>query len=401
MTEYFGFKKYLNYFNRLGLMSQCLIVGFLCSFVAINTAGPDLYTYMLMMADSPGYSRYYDTFVPQVFDPFFRPSDNNWHGGFLGYRILIPVLAKTFFLGPVGAVGLIWLAGLASLSLVYLYLLKITDTRTAFLFTLGLSMTSMGWGSHSYLGYPDAVSWLLIMIMLVYPNWGVWFICTLLAMFNDERMIVSVPFVLAILMFKDRKDSFLILKKSLLYLLSTFLAVAIGYLGREAIRSGLIGNHPIMDPIYPPWAIGTYQLRFFIIGLLSSFGFFWLLPFVAALYTRNKEDKKSRVYWVGLTFYTILAIVICALPYDFCRSLACIFPVFLLCVIQIYQCNPKLIYKILPWLCLFIFLTPKLDQVGELILWNRPIIIGIFEYKTKQSVFNRIKSFYHERLVVN
>lgn len=389
--------KLINYFDNLEIGYQSALVGCLCSLISISLAGPDLYTYLLMMThDSSGYSRYYDTFVPQVSDIFFRPVDNNWHGGFLGYRILIPLLAKIFGLGPVGAVGLIWLAGWASLSLVYRYLAKITNARTAFFFTLGLSLTSMGWGSHSYLGYPDAVSWLLIMTMLVHPSWVIWLICPLLALFNDERMIVSIPFILAILLYKDRDDLFLILKKSLFYLSGTVLAIAIGYLGREAIRVGFIGNHPIMDPIYPTSGIGAYQLRFYIEGLLISFGALWILP-LAAVFTQPRDTKRSRAYWLGLFIYSLSAIIFCAFPLDFCRSLACIFPFFILCIIRIYQSSPKSANQLLLWICLFMLVTPKLDQVGGTILWVRPLPVGIFEYQTKRSLFTRIKAFYHDR----
>jgi hypothetical protein len=122
-----------------------------------------------------------------------------------------------FGLGQWGGVALIWFTGLLALSLVFAFLAPRLGDRNAGLMALGLSMTPFIEASHVYIGFPDTVSNFLVMVMIFWPSRFLWFVGPLLGLFNDERILVSLPLALALVLYERRNSMFEFLRSALPY----------------------------------------------------------------------------------------------------------------------------------------------------------------------------------------
>ena len=379
------------YLARIPLAAKAMMIGFLCWILAINTAGPDLYTQELIMKNSPSISRFYDIFCGQVDNPFYRPnSPTDWHGGFLGFRILVPSIAHIFNLGCWGGVFFIWVAGAINLGLIYYYLASHLSGRLAAMFTAGLSMTVFSWGSHVYLGYPDAISHLFILLLIISKSPVICCLVTILSLINDERMILGIPLAIALINYDFRHDFLSSIKNALPFFFAVGIGCFAGYLLRLGIKTGAIGGNEILPPIYPESALGKYPIMYVLPGIFFSFHFLWILVWSGA-FASLKSNNPSRTYWAIILSYAFLVILSSVYVWDYTRSLACLFPLFIIAYRETNTFYAKPLNKLMPILIILCFAIPKMDQQGALLLWNRPILISLYEYKTHKSVYSRIK----------
>jgi hypothetical protein len=136
--------------------------------------------------------------------------------------------------------------------------------------------------------------------------------------------------------------------------------------------------------IYPP-PEPLYGLAYYAAGLFFSFNFFWALP-VRAIATAAATDRTAALYWIGLTLYVVLAVLVCARPTDFSRSLACLFPLMLIGVVTLYDIRPGFLERWLPLLVAAMIAIPKLAQYGETIAWVRPLPVSVLEYKMNETL---------------
>lgn len=371
---------------------KAIAVGSVCWLASVLIAGPSL-NVVFNPGDGPGdYNRFRDTFSRQIEDPFFRPLDERWEGGFLASRILVPVVAKTLGLGSWEAVGLIWASGLLALVLVFAYLASRIGDRNALFLTLALSMTAFTQASHTYIGYPDAVSHLLVMAMIVWPSPLTWFSGVLLGMFNDERLVVSLPLALALVLHSKREVPLQLVRAAMPCAVAAAGALLIAWLVRHGIITGAIGGRPVEGPMYPKTlAFGEYGLAFYLWGLLFSFGLLWLVPLRSAWVLRMGSDAAARWYWSAVGAYTVLGVLACSFTGDFWRSLASLFPVFLLTAIFLDEFDAPAVRRWGPPLVIVMALLPKLEQMGPNVRWLRPLPVGIYEYRVGESILSVIR----------
>lgn len=376
--------------------TKAFSVGACCWLASILLAGPSLNVVLTHVSGVSGYNRFHDTFAFQVADPLFRPV-GHWDGGYLAYRILIPIIADFFGLDRWGGVTLIWIGGLVALALVFAFLSPRIGDRNAALTTLGLSMTAFSQASHTYLGYGDAVSHMLIMVMILWPSPVIWFLCVLAGLFNDERMLISVPLALAVITFERRKVLIEVVKSSLPFVMAIGVAVLIGWLLRKGIATGAVGGRPLTDEFFPPEAYPNYGLGTMFLGILLSFGLLWIWPTRLATIVARKEEHDASRYWLGVAAYCMVAIVACALVADFWRSLASLFPLFLLAVIVLSEVDKPFVGRwMLPLVALMIVL-PKLEQMGPHIRWLRPLPVAAYEFETGKSILTGLREKLLER----
>lgn len=374
--------------NRIG---RAIWVGFSCWLLSLVLASPSL-TVALSADRSPESSRF-QVFSLQVADPFFRPeAPEKWDGGFLAWRILVPVIAKMLGFGPWGGLAMIWCSGLIALVMAFAFLAPRLGDRQAGLLTLALSMTPFTQASHVYLGYPDAVGHMLVMAMILWPSAIVWFISAFAGMFNDERILISLPIAVALVAYDFRSSLREVCRKVVPLLVASAAAVLVAWLLRSGIASGAVGGRPVEGLIYPrALAFGYYALPYYVAGGLLSFSLLWVLLLRAALVSLGPLERSAVPYWAAVGTYSLAAIVLSSLPSDFWRSLASIFPLALLAALIINEREPAFLRSWLPPLAIAMVLLPKLNQMGDSIHWIRPLPVAIYEYQAGESLLQSIR----------
>jgi hypothetical protein len=322
----------------------------------------------------------------QVEDPFFRPPPTS-AANFLAYRILVPVVANLFGLSAWSGVGLIWFAGFVTLGLIYSYLIKKgLDRKLAFWLVLGFATTSMMQGSLIYIGYPDAVSWLLVALCIYWAKPLLWAPLTFLGLFNDERFLVALPLALAVVLFDQRTDMRRLFSSTVPFALAVFVGTSCALLVRYGIKTGFIGDAPVIGSDLPtspnfPWLLS----RFHVAGLILSFGLLWILPLLAVWF-----DKQARVYWTLIVVYCVIAVYVTAYVADFWRSLAALYPLFMLSLMALWDAKYQGLNKLLPILVTIKLVLPQIEEMGNQIRWLRPLPVSVLEWYQGESILHRL-----------
>jgi len=226
--------------------------------------------------------------------------------------------------------------------------------------------------------------------MIVCPTPGVWFAAVLAALLNDERMLLSVPLALAFILYDDRGSWRMMVGRAVRLCIPVLAALALGVLVRHMIQTGTIGGQPVAGAIYPPWAFGFYPWIFNLLGFLAAFMFIWVLPVQTAVLVARHE-RGSLLYWSVVALYVMAVIIACASVWDYWRSIACVFPLFLICLRCIETYKADCVARWAPVLALLMAVTPKTQQIGRLISWNRPLLVSIYEYQTNELVMDKLR----------
>lgn len=324
------------------------------------------------------YSRRYDLFAQQIINPFVR-AGGEWDGDFMAYRILIPVLAHLTGLPAWAAVGVIWLAGLAALSLVFMWLAEHTSIRTAWLGTLAVALTPVIEASHTYLGYPDSVSWLIVMALILRPSPVLWAIGTVALAFNDERGLMALPLALAAVLFEKRHDWAALVRAGLPIGAAVVVGVAVAGAGRLAIASGVIGGAPVPEGVMPMGYGFDGPSLAHLAGLALAWKALWWLPIAAAPIAWR--EPTSRRYWIAVATAVVVTVVVCGRPFDFWRGLAALFPGVLLALRLLHEQRPLALQRALPLLALLMVALPQLEQMNTRIRWLRPLPVAVYEWQ--------------------
>jgi hypothetical protein len=367
--------------RRAGRAAAAGLAAWACS---LFLAAPNLRIY----AHPETYHQRYDLFVRQVANPFVR-AGGEWDGDFMGYRILVPLLSHVAGVPAWAGLGLIWLAGLATLGLVFWWLERHTSRRTAWLATMGLAMTPLVQSSHIYLGYADSVGWLIVMALIVWPSPAAWAIGTVAMLFNDERGIIALPFALAVVVFEKRHDWPAVVRAGVPLGTAVVAGVIVALAGRLAIASGLIGGAPLADGILPIGAGFDRLYLAHVAGLILALKAFWVLVAWAAAVAWREDE--ARRYWILLALYVLVAVAVSARVFDFWRSLAALFPGALLALRLLHIDRARRLGRVLPVLTLLMIAMPQLEQMNQAIRWLRPLPVAVYEWRADVSVADSLR----------
>lgn len=360
------------------LIVHSLSVGFLVWSISIFLASPSLN--VVFTTNTEDYDRFRDTFSRQIENPFYRPGSNEqWEGGFLAYRIAIPFISHYLGLNAWGGVVTIWLAGLITIALIYFNLrTRGVSSELAFWSVLGLGFTPVLQGSHTYLGYPDAFSWLLTAILMLSKAPTLWAILTFVGLFNDERTLITLPLALAVLLFDQRASLLRTLYHAWRYIAAIILGVGVAYLVRQGIQQGYIGDSPVLGNALPYSDFPSPITAYHIIGMLLAFKLFWCLPLISAI-----NDRCARPFWVIILLYCASFSYILTYVGDYWRSLACFYPIFILSILTLSSPNLTFSFRaqnLVKYLAIFMMLLPQIEQMGNHIRWLRPLPISVMEW---------------------
>jgi hypothetical protein len=366
-----------------------LFVGFGCWAVSLLLAAPNLRDYFGPDAGNPSEqgNRFHDIFSLQVENPFFRPAQPmpSWAGA-MACRILVPGFCHVCGIGPWGGVGLTWLAG--ALLLATVYRIAIThgiSTTNSLLFTLSLSCTPCVQGVHIYVGFVDTVSWLSAAAMILWPAPLAWTALTTLALFNDERILVSLPLALAVVLFGHRHTPFVFARQSVRYIFAISVALALSLAGRFAIKTGWVGNAPLNSSELPMDG-GVYPFAtWHVLNLLCSYGPLWALVLWALV-----RDRRAWIFWLGVLAYTAVAAKTCTFTFDFWRSLGSLFPLFIIALLAIRDAPPQDLTRSLATIALFSLVRPQVYFATGL-KWLRPLPIALAELAYGDSLLRLLR----------
>ncbi|MDP1572158.1 MAG: hypothetical protein Q8L86_19345 [Vicinamibacterales bacterium] len=360
-------------------MQRALAAGAIAWAIGLAVAAPNL----RILADPVTYPQRYDLVARQVADPFVR-AGGVWDGDFMAYRILVPGAIHLTGLPAWTAVAAIWFAGLLTLALVWVYLATYTTHRTAWLKTIGLACTPLIQGSHIYVGYPDAVGWLIVMALALRPPAAWWGVGACLVMFNDERGLVALPFALALALYDERHDVPALISAARPIAAAVAAGLAAALVLRWIIATGLLGGAPVPEGLLPRGPGFDSLSPFHLAGLALAFKAYWVLVAWAGVVAAT--ERTARPYWLAVASVTLVAIAACGQVFDFWRGLATLFPLVLLAARVLHDHHPPALARALPALTLAMVALPQLEQMNEQIRWLRPLPLALYEWRTGASL---------------
>jgi len=261
----------------------------------------------------------------------------------LAYRISVPVLAWLLQLPPIICISLPILFLIGSYAVVFHVISKRTgDKRFALLIVAGLSLTFFAVWTNRWLGYPDSFSHLFSALALVSSNPFLLALCCIIGTLNDERWLMSVPFLLywhgsdqakaGILNWKNATRAGTGITAGIVSVLVVRHALTVGWLGPGIVDSysTKIISPGRLSPYNSTWAL-------FAFNVLMGLGYYWLA--VVRLVTRQLSSAAPIWgYFLGLSIF--ITCFSTALDEDVSRSIGFLFLVIVAASVYDYDTAP-------------------------------------------------------------
>lgn len=316
----------------------------------------------------------FDVFARQVADPWYRIEGE---AGFTAFRILLPSVLHIVGAPAWSYYFVSFFAGAFLIAIVLSVLAERgVPRRAALAFCLCLALTPVIQSSHIYLGYPDTISWLILAALMKIRKPLAWTPLIIAGMFNDERLIIGVPFVVAIRLVDYRRDPFLrLLPRVAPYAVATVSAFLLYLLLREGIRTGVIGGAPVTTPVPHDHVWPSFGYPQFL-ALVASYTALWAIIVIGVI----RDVRGSSVFWFLIVIYAIFASFVLAWPADYWRGLAVLFPLFVLAMIVFSEYKMERVSRVMVICAAVAVCLPQIHQIGSLIIWIRPFPVSIFEY---------------------
>jgi len=292
----------------------------------------------------------------------------------LEYRIMTPLVAWMLHLPAWGAIGIQYVALIATFSILYLAMQRRTNRITALLTCFALSLTYVSQFTNIHPGYPDSVTHLCIAVALFCPLSWVFALATIFGTLNDERFVVAIPLIL-LWHVKDR-GLFIELRESLrlaggflvglivVYIVRHALTVGGGWLGKgiatpevyhQIVANSVLSLHPF-NSTWPNFAVSVFL----------SFRWVWLVPLFALVRIRQGTARCILGAGCGFVLLTVMSTVV---VWDVARSIAFIFPFIVMSAWQLAQRDQLFCNRVLAAVIVLAVLTPSLEFYDRV---NRP-----------------------------
>ncbi len=188
------------------LKMNSIIIGFISWVFSILLFSPRL---TLFLGEGSGTTRR-DVILAQCIDPFAK----NLKEPILAYRIIQPSIAKALgwcgerreILALMGSPGIAYIALILTLIILNFALKKRFSNSLSLLATFGLATTHLTQWVNTHWGHPDSLTFLPISLLMISRHPILIIIGTSIGCLNDERIILSLPFIL--LWWWPKKESF-------------------------------------------------------------------------------------------------------------------------------------------------------------------------------------------------
>ena len=294
----------------------------------------------------------------QLYSRIVQPSIANFLGWCGDRREILSIL---------GSPGIAYIALILTLSFFYLAISKRFSNGIALSSTFAISTTMVTQWTNTHWGHPDSLSFLPISIILCFRKWWLVIPCTFIGCLNDERFILSIPFLLLWWWphnIKSLKDIFLKLSKLLFYF---FIGILIFILIRIFLTIGLIGpgiegensmlSYQIFD-VGVNTILNPARWPGFLFIVFLSYRWLCLIPLITII-IMFREERSLRFYF--LIFSLISTIIASSINADVSRTLAFAYPIIPFCLSFIYENHgwkSNRIIKLLNVLTFLNILTP-------------------------------------------
>ena len=311
-------------------MIKSIIIGFSSWLFSFFLFSPRL---ILFLGKGSGTTRR-DDILAQCIDPFTK----NLKEPILAYRIIQPSIAKALgwcgerrdILALMGSPGIAYIALIITLVIIYSSLNRKFNSSVSLLATFGLATTQLTQWVNTHWGHPDSLTFLPISLLLISRQPILIIITTAIGCLNDERIVLSLPFIL--LWWWPKKESIKSSLKSLFpIILSSLSGIAVAFLIKISLQQGLIGPG-ILEP-YQEDTINMYvrlidpsQWLGFILMVFLGFRWLWIIPLLALISLLKEKLSIRSVIFIGSTLIAILSTSSVA---DISRSCAFFFPIIL------------------------------------------------------------------------
>ncbi len=311
-------------------MIKSIIIGFSSWLFSFFLFSPRL---ILFLGKGSGTTRR-DDILAQCIDPFTK----NLKEPILAYRIIQPSIAKALgwcgerrdILALMGSPGIAYIALIITLVIIYSSLNRKFNSSVSLLATFGLATTHLTQWVNTHWGHPDSLTFLPISLLLISRQPILIIITTAIGCLNDERIVLSLPFIL--LWWWPKKESIKRSLKSLFpIILSSFIGIVLAFLIKISLQQGLIGPG-ILEP-YQEDTINMYvrlidpsQWLGFILMVFLSFRWLWIIPLLALISLLKEKLSIRSFIFIGSTLIAILSTSSVA---DVSRSCAFFFPIIL------------------------------------------------------------------------
>jgi hypothetical protein len=245
----------------------------------------------------------------------------------LAYRISVPVLAWVLHLPPVICTLLPILFLISSYALIFYVLFERTgDKQFALLVVAGLSLTFFALWTNRWLGYSDSFSHLCSAVALLSSNPFLLALCCIIGTINDERWLMSVPFLLYwhgsnhakadTINWTNATRSGIGLAAGVLVVLLVRYALTVGWLGPGIVEPGyykIVRSTSLSHHL--PYA-STWPL--FALNVLMGLGWYWV-PVVRLVLRQVSSGTLVWGYFLGLSVF--IAALSTLLDEDVSRSI--------------------------------------------------------------------------------
>jgi hypothetical protein len=260
----------------------------------------------------------------------------------LVYRISEPTIAWILHLPPIVCIFLPILFLIGTYAVVfYIVSQRTSDKPFALAVVAGLSLTFVGVWTSRWLGCSDSLSHLSSAVALLSSNPFLLALCCITGTLNDERWLMSVPFLLywhgsnhAVADILDWKTATRVgigLATGLLLVLLVRHALSVGWLGPGIVASWYTGMRAVPPDRLIPYN-STWTL--FALNIFMGLGWYWLA--VLRLLTRQLSSA-TPIWGYLLSLSIFMATISTGLVEDVSRSIGFLFLIVLAASVYDYD----------------------------------------------------------------
>lgn len=209
------------------------------------------------------------------------------------------------------------------------------STFASLILTIGLANCYFGFsGLFDGQGWGDICCFVLIMMTLIHRNFTIVTISVLLASLGDERIFLSIPFIILWKWYRMNQLSFNIDRNNVRCLLLETAPFFIAFFGWILVRLWMIRilGFRVHIADVGPMIIFRHETSYMFPGWWSAFESYWIIVIAFLIMMFFQQRRTVSILTCG---YLILFISSCYFVYDISRSLSYCFPIVLLSIVYI------------------------------------------------------------------
>jgi hypothetical protein len=298
---------------------------------------------------------------------------------FMHYRITAPCIAWILGLKGKWVFLVQYLPIPMTLSVIYFALAKRTRRDLATVVTACLSLTFTFVWANTRGGYADAVTHLMVALMLLTTSNLLTILLVVLSTLNDERTLFAIPFL--VLWHGEHKSLLQVLRDRWSYIGSIICGGGIVLLIRHAMTVGWIGPGIPPPPTYNELGQGLQSglmpLSFYFGNIILGYRYVWAIPM---LFLSVPLGPNSRMIKIIYALSLILFIYATFAVSDISRTICFTYTAILVAISYLYQENAERVYHFTMGCLSLCIITPSFYLMPpDSIHLYRPLLIGLLQ----------------------